>query len=265
MRVTALCVLVVVLPASPAAAQQDFVLKAVCIGGAHNTATEVTASADGTISRRRYYRATGKGKSWHILGRDPARVRNWLETVDATELRRNPVPGARLRSPCNVPGERPCHLVRRKGETDYYACRAESVLKEMLDFNEGTGKPQVTTEALQVVEQWTKAFLKADVDALVKLHAPDALFMGTDSKEPVSDPTEIRRYFENAFSIGKPRDVITTQENMALSDDVVLVAGTSVSTSVVAGEPVADRVTFVIAKRGTEWLIVHFHASAMPR
>jgi ketosteroid isomerase-like protein len=33
-------------------------------------------------------------------------------------------------------------------------------------------------DALQVLEQWAKAFTDSDVDAIVKLHAPDALFMG---------------------------------------------------------------------------------------
>ena len=264
MRVTALCLLVVMLPALPAAAQQDFVLKAACIGGARNTVTEVAATADGTISHQRYFQSTGKGGGWDVLGRDPARVKNWLKTVDATELKRVRVPATVDRNPCKVGSSRPCHIVRRKGKVDYYACRAATVLTEMLDFNEWTGKPRAT-EALQVLEQWTEAFLESDVDALVKLHAPDALFMGTSSKTVVSDPAEIRKYFENAFSIQKPRGVVTTQENMVLSDNVVLVAGTSVSTSVVDGEPFPDRITFVIAKRGAEWLIVHLHASAMPK
>jgi len=34
-------------------------------------------------------------------------------------------------------------------------------------------------EAFQVLEQWTKAFNASDVDAIVKLHASDALFLGT--------------------------------------------------------------------------------------
>jgi uncharacterized protein (TIGR02246 family) len=134
----------------------------------------------------------------------------------------------------------------------------------MLDFNERTGKPRAAG-ALEFLERWRRAFLESDVDAIVKLYAPDALFMGIGSKTVVSTSAEIRKYFENAFLIQMPHDVVTTQENIVLSDDVVLVAGTSVSTSVVDGEPFPDRVTFVLARRGTEWLIVHFHASAMPK
>ena len=39
-------------------------------------------------------------------------------------------------------------------------------------------------EALEVVDQWTKAFAASDVDAIVSLNSPDALFMG--NREPNS-------------------------------------------------------------------------------
>jgi hypothetical protein len=35
-------------------------------------------------------------------------------------------------------------------------------------------------EALAVLGEWTKAFAASDVDAIVKLNAPDALFMGRE-------------------------------------------------------------------------------------
>ncbi len=47
-------------------------------------------------------------------------------------------------------------------------------------------------EALQVVEQWAKAFSASDVDGTVGLHAPDALFIGTGSKAVVTDPKGIK-------------------------------------------------------------------------
>src|SRR6266446_3933002 len=54
-------------------------------------------------------------------------------------------------------------------------------------------------EALQVLEKWTKAFTDSDVDSIVKLYAPDALFLGTGSKTVVTKPEGIRTYFEQAF------------------------------------------------------------------
>ena len=60
-------------------------------------------------------------------------------------------------------------------------------------------------DALQVVEKWTKAFTDSDVDGIVKLHAPDALFLGTGSKTVVTTPEEIRKYFEQALLSNRPR------------------------------------------------------------
>jgi uncharacterized protein (TIGR02246 family) len=124
------------------------------------------------------------------------------------------------------------------------------------------------TEALAVLDQWTKAFAASDVDAIVGLYAPDALFMGTGSKTVVTDPAAIRKYFEDAILTRRPRAApISSSELMVLSDSVVLVAGLNDSMGVLDGKPFTNpgRVTFVIAKRGTEWKIVHFHRSAMPR
>jgi uncharacterized protein (TIGR02246 family) len=123
-------------------------------------------------------------------------------------------------------------------------------------------------EALQVLEKWTKAFADSDVDAIVKLYAPDALFMGTGSKTVVTDPAEIRKYFEDALLTRRPRGAPMRDEKvLSLSDEVVVVAGLNDSTGVADGKPFTNpgRVTFVVAKRGEEWKIVHFHRSAMPR
>src|SRR5712671_2714263 len=60
-------------------------------------------------------------------------------------------------------------------------------------------------DALQVLEKWAKAFTDSDVDAIVKLHSPDALFMGTQSKTVVVKTEGIRAYFENALLNNRPR------------------------------------------------------------
>ena len=41
-------------------------------------------------------------------------------------------------------------------------------------------------DALAVLEKWTKAFAASDVDDIVKLYAPDALFVG--NRPPRRDP-----------------------------------------------------------------------------
>src|SRR2546425_1482982 len=122
-------------------------------------------------------------------------------------------------------------------------------------------------DAIQVVEKWTKAFTDSDVDGIVKLYAPDALFLGTVSKTVVTSPEEIRKYFEQALLSNRPRGaMLNSHSAMVLSDTVVVITGLDTVTGVRDGKPVSanGRVPFVVAKRGADWRIVHFHRSAMP-
>ena len=122
-------------------------------------------------------------------------------------------------------------------------------------------------DALQVLERWAKAFTDSDVDGIVKLHAPDALFMGTASKSVVVTTAGIRAYFENALLNNRPRGAkLTDHTALVLSDTAVAVSGLDMLTGVRDGQTLsaAGRVTFVIAKRGAEWQIVQFHRSPIP-
>jgi uncharacterized protein (TIGR02246 family) len=123
-------------------------------------------------------------------------------------------------------------------------------------------------ESLQVLERWAKAFNESDVDGITKLYSPDALFMGTASKTVVMKPEGVRAYFENALLNNRPRGAkLVESEVVVLSDTAVLVTGLDAVSGVRDGTPFTNsgRVTFVVAKRGADWKIVHFHRSAMPR
>ena len=122
-------------------------------------------------------------------------------------------------------------------------------------------------DALQVLEKWTKAFTESDVDGIVKLYAPDALFLGTGSKTVVVKPEEIRNYFAQGLLNNRPRGAkLGDYSVMVLSDTAVAVTGLDTVTGVRDGKPTSanGRVTFIVAKRGSDWQIVHFHRSAMP-
>ena len=94
-------------------------------------------------------------------------------------------------------------------------------------------------DAMQVVQKWAAAFNASDVDEIVALYSPDALFMGTGSRTVVTNTAEIRQYFERALLTDRPRGaVLQSHSVMALSEGV--------------------------AKRGAEWKIVHFHRSGLP-
>ena len=122
-------------------------------------------------------------------------------------------------------------------------------------------------EARQVVEQWAAAFNASDVDAIVALYAPDAMFLGTGSRTVVRKPEEIRQYFERALLTDRPRGaVLLSHSAMTLSDGAVVITGLDTTTAVRDGKTISSpgRVTFVVAKRGTAWKIVHFHRSSVP-
>ena len=122
-------------------------------------------------------------------------------------------------------------------------------------------------DALRVVESWAAAFNASDVDAIVALYAPDAMFLGTGSRNVVLKTAEIRQYFERALLTDRPRGAeLLSRSVMTLSDGAVVITGLDMTTAVRDGKTISSpgRVTFVVAKRGAEWKIVHFHRSGMP-
>ena len=121
-------------------------------------------------------------------------------------------------------------------------------------------------DAFQVLEQWTQAFKASDVDRIASLYAPDALFFGTGSQTLVTSTEGIHKYFEQ-LRIDMPRDAaIGDYASMILSDTVVLFTGLDTVSRTQGGKASSanGRFTFVVAKRGQEWRIVHFHRSAKP-
>ena len=122
-------------------------------------------------------------------------------------------------------------------------------------------------DALQVVEKWAAAFRASDVDAIVALYAPDAMFLGTGSRTVVRTTEGIRQYFERALLTDRPRGaVLESHSAVVLSDGAVVVTGLDTTTAVRDGKTIGSpgRVTFVVAQRGGTWRIVHFHRSPVP-
>jgi uncharacterized protein (TIGR02246 family) len=122
-------------------------------------------------------------------------------------------------------------------------------------------------EALQVAQRWTKAFTEADVEGILGLYEPDALFMGTLSKTVVTTPEGVRKYFEAALLNDRPRTAkVLEQSTAVLSDMAVVITGLDVVTGTRDGATTTSngRFTFVIVKKPTGWKIVHYHRSAVP-
>lgn len=122
-------------------------------------------------------------------------------------------------------------------------------------------------DAYRIVEKWGRAFTDADVDAIAKLYAPDALMIGTLGKAVLTKPEQIRSYFDVALNTNKPRTAtLNNSEALVVDDNTVIISGFDTVTGVKDGQTIIGmgRVTFVIAKRGSDWMVVHLHRSPMP-
>ena len=126
---------------------------------------------------------------------------------------------------------------------------------------------QTTKEALDVVELWSSAFTQSDVDTVMSLFAPDAVFLGTSSKNIVTTTAGIRQYFENSL-VGNKRYISELSNSVIdeLSDDVVVITSLN-KISIIENhrtEIASGRLSIVLRKNQGTWKIAHFHRSAMP-
>jgi len=91
--------------------------------------------------------------------------------------------------------------------------------------------------------------------------------IGTFGKVVLTKPEQIRKYFDVALNTDKPRAAnLNSSEAVEVDDNTVVIAGFDTITGVKDGQPTVamGRVTFVIAKRGSNWMIVHLHRSPLP-
>ena len=80
-------------------------------------------------------------------------------------------------------------------------------------------------DALQVLAKWVQAFNDLDIEGIVSLYAPDALFIGTGSKEVGTNPEYFRTYFQS-LKRDMPRGAkLESYSALELSSTVVLISG----------------------------------------
>jgi uncharacterized protein (TIGR02246 family) len=123
-------------------------------------------------------------------------------------------------------------------------------------------------EAFGVLEQFKKAFDASDPPNIVKLFAPDAVFLGTLMQGPTRDKAVILKYFQTAASTNPPRKIeIENYETIQVSDSAVLFSGQDTFYQTKDGEAVGApaRFTFVVTKGLDGWHIAHFHSSMRPK
>ena len=126
---------------------------------------------------------------------------------------------------------------------------------------------QTIKDARELVERWSSAFTQGDVNALMALFAPDAVFFGTSSKTIVADTDGIRNYFENSL-LGSKRyvSVLTDIHVTILSDDAAIIAALNKITITENNhtDDLMGRLSIAARKREGLWKIEHFHRSALP-
>lgn len=126
---------------------------------------------------------------------------------------------------------------------------------------------QTINDALELAQRWSSAFSQADVNAVMSLFAPDAVFLGTTSKAIVAGTEGIKHYFDNSL-LGSKRyvSVLTDIHVTTLSDDMAMVTALNTIT-ITENDHSADvlgRLSIAARKYEGKWKIAHFHRSAMP-
>ena len=122
-------------------------------------------------------------------------------------------------------------------------------------------------DATEVLEQFKRAFDASDVEGVVRLFAPDAVFLGTVSPKLVTTTSGINEYFQGLKQF-TPRSVtIEEHATVALSDSAVLFAGFDTFTQTKEGKVIESpaRFTLLVTKGDQGWRIRHFHSSVRPK
>jgi hypothetical protein len=123
-------------------------------------------------------------------------------------------------------------------------------------------------DAQAAFSQFFKLFVPRNQERVAALFAPDGQFYGTNSTELVTTPSGVLKYFTVALDHPVPveaKPIALTAT--AISDDVVLLAGSWVSERIVDGKVMSSgplRMTAVMQKRGDGWTVVQFHNSRQP-
>ena len=126
--------------------------------------------------------------------------------------------------------------------------------------------PGPKEDALLVVEQFKKAFDASDVEGVVKLFAPDAVFLGTVSPVLVTKTDQIDKYFQGLRQF-MPRSItIEEYSTIVVSENAVLFAGMDTFSQTKDGSVIKTpaRFTMLITKTDEGWRISHFHSSVRP-
>jgi uncharacterized protein (TIGR02246 family) len=114
--------------------------------------------------------------------------------------------------------------------------------------------------------KWIDAFNRKNEADIVKLYAPDAVFLGTSSPVIRDDPKLVAEYFRSLATLGADARNAVGEHRVQIYGDIAINSGYYTLTRTQDGKLTQSpaRFSFVYQKRGGEWLIVSHHSSALP-
>lgn len=120
-------------------------------------------------------------------------------------------------------------------------------------------------DASAVIDRWADGLSANDVGAVLKLYTSDALVHGISSPTISKGSEAIREYLRAAPESGN-KVTIGERHMVVLADATVMGIGFYQVTLLQGGVqvPRSARFTFVMVKRGSDWLITHHHSSPLP-
>jgi len=112
-------------------------------------------------------------------------------------------------------------------------------------------------DAAAAVDRWAAAYSANDVEAMLKVYAPDAILQGTSEPQINVGAEAIRKYFRGLPNSGNK---VTIQERQMVVINETTALGLGFYTF---RQPA--RFSFLVVKRGNDWFIAHHHSSSIPK
>jgi hypothetical protein len=111
-------------------------------------------------------------------------------------------------------------------------------------------------EASAAIDRWVAAYSSNDIEALLKAYAPDAILQGTSEPQINTGTEALRKYFRGLPGSGN-KVTIQQRQMVVINDTTVIGLGFYTFRN-------PARFSFVVVKRGNDWVIAHHHSSSIP-
>ncbi|MET0291702.1 MAG: nuclear transport factor 2 family protein [Steroidobacteraceae bacterium] len=140
-----------------------------------------------------------------------------------------------------------------------------SLTTALLSLSPLVAQADARTDVEAATAKWIDAFNRKSATEIVKLYAPEAVFLGTSSPVLRDSPALVAEYFRSLATLGDATNAVG-DHRVQVYGDIAINSGyytlTRRENGATAQSPA--RFSFVYQKRGDQWLIVSHHSSALP-